>query len=86
MDVSMLRLPAFGFMIVAALGLAGCSDALTGTQPAPTFASSLKGYDKTLSPDQQKAAIADLQSAQQKRQVAGQDDPSSPPKPAQAQN
>jgi hypothetical protein len=84
----MLRLLAFGLVIVAALGLAGCSDSLTGTgvQPSPDFASSLKGYDKTLTPDQQKAAIADLQTAQQKRQVAGQDDPSAPSKPAQSQN
>lgn len=82
----MMRSLAFGLMIVSALGLVGCSDALTGVQPSPSFASSLKGYDKTLTPEQQKAAIADLQTAQQKRQVAGQDDPSSPPKPAQAQN
>jgi hypothetical protein len=82
----MLRLLAFGFMIVSALGLAGCSDALTGAQPAPSFATSLKGYDKTLTPDQRKAAIADLQTAQSKRQAAGQDDPSASSKPAQAQN
>ena len=43
--------------------LAGCSDSLIGTAPSPpTFATSNKALDKTLTPEQQKAAIADLQS------------------------
>lgn len=68
--------------------LAGCSDSLTGAAPSPpTFATSKKDMDRTLSPAQQKAAIADLQSTQAKSQAkAGTQDATASVKPAQAQN
>jgi hypothetical protein len=84
----MLRLLVLGLLALPALCLGGCADSLSGTTPAaPSFAASAKSYDKTLTPDQRKAAIAELQQAEQaKRQVAGQDDAAPAPKPAQAQN
>jgi len=67
--------------------LAGCSDSLTSTAPSPpSFAASNKALDKTLTPEQQKAAIADLQSEQVKRQGASQDGTTASVKPVQGQN
>ncbi len=64
-------------MLIAcpAIILAGCSDALT-TAPSspPSFAASAKGYEHTLTPEQRKAAIADLEKEQAKRQGAAQSD------------
>ncbi|MGB2931212.1 MAG: hypothetical protein WBE08_03365 [Methyloceanibacter sp.] len=56
-----------------AIILGGCSDSF-GTGPsAPTFKTSAKGYEKTLTPDQQKALIADLRGEQAKRGETPQD-------------
>jgi hypothetical protein len=67
--------------------LAGCSDSLTSVAPSPqSFASSNKGLGKTLSPAQQKAAIADLQKEHLKRQDASQTETTASVKPAEAQN
>jgi hypothetical protein len=66
---SMLRmLPrlAFGIVIVLApLGLGGCADSLTADQNQH-FSQLMKPYDKTLTKDQQKAAIEEMQSEQVK--------------------
>src|SRR6476646_645305 len=59
--------------------LAGCSDSLT-------FANSTKALGTTLTPQQRKAAIAELQSEQAKRQGETQTDTTASVKPAQAQN
>jgi hypothetical protein len=67
--------------------LAGCSDSLISTAPSPpSFTTSNKALDKTLTPEQRKAAIADLQSEQAKRQGASQDGTTASVKPVQAQN
>lgn len=69
------------------LMLAGCSDSLTSVAPSPpNFATSNKALDKTLTPAQRKAAIADLQSEQAKRQGASQDGTTASVKPVQIQN
>jgi hypothetical protein len=66
----------------------GCSDSLTGAAPSPpTFATSKKDMDKTLSPAERRAAIADLKNTQAKSQAeAGTQDATASAKPAQAQN
>jgi len=73
-----LALPVFIF--------AGCSDSLTTVAPSPSsFSSSTKQLGKTLSAAEQKAAIADLQGEQTRRQGASPETTAST-KPAQAQN
>jgi len=68
----MLRpLPKLAALVLIALPLAGCSKSLTDRESPPTFAAAMKGYEKALKPDQQKAAIAELQSEQTKRQGEG---------------
>jgi hypothetical protein len=63
------------------------SDSLTSTAPSPpTFANSTKALGTTLTPQQRKAAIAELQSEQAKRQGETQTDTTASVKPAQAQN
>jgi hypothetical protein len=67
--------------------LAGCSDSLTSAAPSPpTFANSNKGLEKTLTSQQRKAAIAELQSEQAKRHGEVQADTTASVKPAQTQN
>jgi hypothetical protein len=66
--------------------LAGCSDSLTSAGPSPSsFSTSTKQLGKTLSADEQKAAIADLQNEQTRRQGASAETTASV-KPAEAQN
>jgi hypothetical protein len=66
--------------------LAGCSDSLTSAGPSPSsFSTSNKQLGKTLSADEQKAAIADLQNEQTRRQGASAETTASV-KPAEAQN
>jgi hypothetical protein len=56
-----------------AIILAGCSDSLTSAPSSPSsFAASAKSYEHTLTPEQRKAAIADLETAQARRQAAAQ--------------
>jgi hypothetical protein len=53
--------------------LAGCSDSLTSAPSSPpSFAASAKGYEHTLTPEQQKAAIADLEKEQARSQAGAQ--------------
>jgi hypothetical protein len=87
----MLRLPSkqASLLILAfpALILAGCSDSLTGVAPSPpSYANSSKGLPKTLSPSQQKAAIAELQNEQTRRQGTTDETTTASVKPAPAGN
>lgn len=84
----LLRLAPFGLLALPTLTLAGCSDSLTAGQPDTSFATSSKSYEKTLTPQQQKAAISDLQTEQAKRhaEATGQGDTAASPTPAQSQN
>jgi hypothetical protein len=67
--------------------LAGCSDSLTGAAPSPpSFANSTKALGKTLTPEQQRAAIADLQNAQASRQGAADTTTTASVKPSPAGN
>ena len=83
-----LKPAAFVLVVLPVLALAGCSDTLTAGQSDTSFATSSKSYDKTLTPEQRKAAISDLQTAQAKRQVeaTAQGDAAASPHPAQSQN
>jgi len=66
--------------------LAGCSDSLTTVAPSPSsFNTSTKQLGKTLSAAEQKAAIADLQGEQSRREGASVETTAST-KPPQAQN
>jgi hypothetical protein len=86
------RLPSkrASFLLLAfpVLILAGCSDSLTSAAPSPpSFATSKKDMDRTLTPQQQKAAIADMQNTQAKSAAqAGAADTTASVKPAQTQN
>jgi hypothetical protein len=87
---AMLRLlskrASFLVLALSVLILAGCSDSLTSAGPSPsTFSASTKQLGKTLSAAEQKAAIADLQNEQTRRQGASAESTAST-KPAQAQN
>ena len=63
------KLSAFALLVGPGLILAGCSN----SSDHPTYATSIKGYDKTLTSDQQKAAITDLQNEASKRKAGGPD-------------
>jgi hypothetical protein len=70
----------------AVLILAGCSDSLTSAGPSPSsFDVSNKQLGKTLSQSERKAAIADLQNEQAKRQGSA-DETTASVKPAEAGN
>ncbi|HLO23884.1 MAG TPA: hypothetical protein VK193_10740 [Methyloceanibacter sp.] len=67
--------------------LGGCSDSLISASPSPSsFDVSSKQLGKTLSPEERKAAIADLQNEQAKRQRSANDTTTASVKPAQAGN
>jgi hypothetical protein len=76
------------FLAFPVLIVAGCSESLTSAAPSPpSFSTSKKDMDKTLTPQQQKAAIADLQNTQAKSAAeAATSDTTALVKPAQAQN
>ena len=63
------KLAAFALLVGPGLILAGCSN----SSDHPTYATSIKGYDKALTPAQQKAAITDLQNESSKRKAEGAD-------------
>lgn len=65
-----------------AITLGGCSDSFSTGPSDTSFAASSKGYEKTLTPDQQKALIADLRSEQGNRQGTAQDGATASVKPA----
>jgi hypothetical protein len=65
----MPRLPTLSMRLVAVLlplGLSACADALTSKDTASS-ATLQRDYDKTLTKDEQKAAISDMQAATTKR-------------------
>jgi hypothetical protein len=67
--------------------LAGCSDSLTSAASSPSsFDASSKQLGKTLSPEERKAAIADLQNKQAKRQGSADETTTASVKPAEAGN
>lgn len=67
------KLAAFAILVLPALAVASCSDSLTAEKTGTSFATSAKDYENTLTPDQQKALIADLRSEQAKRRKSTQD-------------
>jgi hypothetical protein len=83
----MLRLPSkrASLLIVAfpMLILGGCSDSLTSSPSS--FTSSTKQLGKTLTPAEQRAAIADLEGETKKRESASAK-AAPTAKPAEAQN
>ena len=86
----MLRLlskrASFLILALPVLILAGCSDSLTSAAPSPSsFSTSTKQLGKTLSPSEQKEAIADLQGETSRRE-GGSAETTASTKPAQAQN
>jgi hypothetical protein len=67
--------------------LGGCSDSLVSAAPSPSsFDASNKQLGKTLSPKEQKAAIADLQNEQARRQGSADETTTASVKPAEAGN
>jgi hypothetical protein len=80
------KLAAFALLAVPAVTLAGCSDSLMAGKSDTSFATSQKSYDKTLTPEQRKAAISDLQTEQAKRQAEATGDAAATAQPAQSQN
>lgn len=81
-----LKLAVLSLVALSAMALAGCSDSLVGAKSDPSFATAQKSYGNTLTPEQQKAAISDLQTEQAKRQAEATGDTVASPQPAQSQN
>ena len=77
------RLMTVALIAVCGTAITGCSDSLSNAQTNQTFANSLKGYDKTMTPQQSQAAIADLQKEQAARAAASQAGSTGSVKPAQ---
>jgi hypothetical protein len=74
------RLAGLILIALLPLGVGGCAE----SGPMAKFTDLMKGYDKTLTKEQQKAAIADMESAQVKHEdEARQDTTGSAPTPAQ---
>jgi uncharacterized protein HemX len=84
------KVPRFATWLLVgglALGASGCADSLTSKGPMARFSDLVKGYDKTLTKEQQAAAIAELQSeAKHQEGAAPQDGTASVPKPEPAAN
>jgi hypothetical protein len=81
------RFATWSLVAMLALGVSGCADSLTSKGPIGRFSDLVKGYDKTLTKEQQAAAIAELQSeAKHQEGAAPQDGTASVPKPVPAAN
>ena len=81
------KLIAFAMLAGCAVSLAGCSDSLSNADTNQTFSTSLKSYDKTMTPAQRQAAISDMQKEQAARQAAtASDGTTGSVPPAQTQN
>jgi len=83
-------LPTFAFSllpVLLTLGLSACADTLT-SEETKSSTTLQRGYDKTLTKDEQKAVISDLQSATTKEQGAAAPDQtaSTGAKPAEKQD
>ena len=73
----MPRMPGLSLRLLAVLlplGLGACADTLTSGQAASS-SELQRGYDKTLTKAEQKAAISDLQDAKAKQQGTESSDP-----------
>lgn len=64
------RLILAAAMVAAAAGLSGCSEALS-SGPMTRFSTLMRGYDHTLTQEEQKAAIAELKEDQAKQAQVG---------------
>jgi hypothetical protein len=80
-----LRLAVRLLAVLLLLGLGACADTITARQPLASSTELLRDYDKTLTKSEQKAAIDELKSDQEKaakeESAAQQDAPA--PAPAQ---
>jgi uncharacterized membrane protein YgcG len=78
---SCLRLLA----VLLPLGLCACADTLTANDPVPSSSQLRRDYDKTLTKEEKKAVISDLQSETAKNQGEADSDEtaSTGAKPAQ---
>ncbi len=87
MPLPVPKLIVIALLAGCAASLAGCSDSLSNSETNQTFATSLKNYDKTMTPAQRQAAITDLQKEQAAREAAAaQDGATGSVKPAPVQN
>jgi uncharacterized protein HemX len=84
------KVPRFASWILVAmlaLGAGGCADSVASKGPIGRFSDLVKGYDKTLTKEQQAAAIAELQSeAKHQEGAAPQDGTAAVTKPEPAAN
>jgi hypothetical protein len=79
----LIKQAALALFACPAIILGGCSDSLTSAPSSPSsFADTAKGYAHTLTPEQRKAAIADLSSERAKRQSTPQDEATASVTPA----
>lgn len=70
--------------LLATLGLSGCADTGPSTRPFKPFASLMRSDDQTLTKEEQKAAISELQNdKKQQEQQAAQEGAVVPAKTAQ---
>lgn len=65
------RLAGLVFAALMALSLGGCADSLTAGKPLSRFTDLVRGYDKTMTKEEQKAAIAELQEEQARAKEDG---------------
>ncbi|WP_141693796.1 hypothetical protein [Methyloligella halotolerans] len=63
------RLLPFAIIAAFAAGLAGCSESISSVS-VPRFSELMRGYDDTLTAQQQKDAIAELQKDQAQAEAA----------------
>ncbi len=81
------RFATWSLIAVLALGASGCADSLASKSPMARFSDLVKGYDKTLTKEQQAAAITELQSEAKHQEGAAPQDGTAPvPKPEPAAN
>lgn len=59
------------FAVLIPLFLGGCADSLTTGKPLSRFTDLVRGYDKTMTKEEQKAAIAELQEEQARAKQDG---------------
>jgi hypothetical protein len=59
-------------LLLVTLGLAGCADTLTAGQPLQRFTDLVKPYNKTLTKEQQEAAITELRDEKTKHDQEAQ--------------
>jgi hypothetical protein len=67
----LLRLTALTLTVLSVLPLSGCAESVATGDANRPFTELMKPYAKTLTKEQQKATISELQSAQAKRDETG---------------